>query len=86
MSTTKKPTRAEIQKTQQQLLLKSLAKKVEQNQGNLDPEEEEEKHEFDSDDDNEYRYKLKPNINHILREQAQKDEEEYDTVIDGNSN
>jgi len=60
-----------------------LAKSTAQPQGNLEPEEEEEKHEFDSDEDNDYRYKLKPNVNHLLREQAELDEEEYDSVLYG---
>ena len=76
-----KLTRAEIQKRQQQLLLKSLAK---QNQASkAESSSEEEKHDFDSDEENEYRYKLKPNINHIMREQAELDKEEYSEVIDG---
>jgi len=75
-----KLTRAEIQKRQQQLLLKSLAKANQPNKAESSSEEE--KHEFDSDGEDEYRYKLKPNVNHIMREQAELDKEQYSEVID----
>jgi len=76
-----KLTRTEIQKRQQQLLLKTLAKAAAPNK--VESSSEEEKHEFDDDDDDgEYRYKLKPNVNHLMREQAENDREEYAEVID----
>lgn len=77
-------TRAEIQKRQQQLLLKNLAKKVlPQGASEGDEEEKEEKHSFDSDEDGEYRYRVKPNVNHMLRDQAEEDASKYSEVIDG---
>lgn len=82
-------TKAEIQKRQQQLLLKTLAKAnttKQQGASSGDEEEEEkaEKYSFDSDDeDNKYKYKLKPNVNRLAQEQAEADKQNYDEVIDG---
>lgn len=81
---TAKLTRAQIQKNQQQILLKALAKQVNNGKPPSENEEEEEKNNFDSDeDDDQYRYKLQENINHILRDQAAKEADEYAEVIDG---
>ena len=63
------------------MLLKTLAKANAPNKAESSSEEE--KHDFDDDDDGEFRYKLKPNVNHLMREQAENDREAYSEVIDG---
>jgi hypothetical protein len=80
----KKLTRQEIEQNKNKLLLATLSKSIKVQGADSGDEVEEIKHDFDDNDtDPKYTYQLKPNINHILRDQAAEDEQNFDEVLVG---